>query len=101
MRRKHNSEGYHMNDMIITELALTCLACPSQWNGTLSDGRPLYIRYRHGYLSASFGVAGEQIFGLHVPGADIYDGFMELDEMLQYTGLHLAPGVIVAERWDE
>jgi hypothetical protein len=37
----------------ITELQQTCVACPSQWEGRLADGRALYIRYRHGYLRAN------------------------------------------------
>lgn len=30
-------------------LTQTCIACPSQWDGETDDGRPVYIRYRHGY----------------------------------------------------
>jgi len=90
-----------LSDLVITDLALTCLACPSQWEGTLADGRPLYIRYRHGDLAARLGVSGDEIFFLDVPGASDLDGFMELDEMLHYTGLTLAASVVVEERWDE
>ena len=35
----------------IKHLRLTCMACPSQWEGTLTDGRTFYIRYRYGLLS--------------------------------------------------
>lgn len=31
----------------------TCTACPSQWEGTLDDGRMIYIRYRHSHLTVS------------------------------------------------
>lgn len=34
----------------------TCIACPTQWEGELRDGRMFYFRYRHGY--ASLGVGG-------------------------------------------
>ena len=30
----------------------TCLACPSQWEGVLEDGRFLYIRYRNDKFKA-------------------------------------------------
>jgi hypothetical protein len=32
-------------------LERTCFACPSQWEGFTSDGRGVYIRYRHDKLS--------------------------------------------------
>ena len=28
----------------------TCIACPSQWDIYVEDGRQLYARYRHGYF---------------------------------------------------
>ena len=34
---------------------------PSQWEGQLDDGRPVYVRYRHGWLSVQFGPVGEDI----------------------------------------
>lgn len=33
---------------IITQ---TCIACPSQWEGNLKDGRMFYARYRWGGLT--------------------------------------------------
>ncbi|HSC21090.1 MAG TPA: hypothetical protein VLC07_05125, partial [Solirubrobacterales bacterium] len=33
----------------------TCLACPSQWEGTLDDERAVYARYRHGELIVGAG----------------------------------------------
>ena len=39
----------------IDKLKMTCSACPSQWEGTLSDGREIYIRFRWGCLSAGIG----------------------------------------------
>ncbi len=32
----------------------TCLACPTQYEGRLSDGRGFYFRYRHGVASLGF-----------------------------------------------
>ena len=34
----------------IVELTQTCYACPSQWEGTTSEGRYLYIRYQVSHL---------------------------------------------------
>lgn len=39
----------------ITQLAMTCSACPSQWEGTTVGGGSVYIRYRYGWLTASVG----------------------------------------------
>jgi hypothetical protein len=89
-----------MEQAIITELTHTCLACPSLWEGTLADGRPLYIRYRWGELCIHVGEAEEEVFKQHLPGAGDFDGCIELDEALAYTGLQLAAGVVVAEAWD-
>jgi hypothetical protein len=35
----------------------TCTSCPSQWEGTLHDGRCFYIRYRWGGLTIGFGAS--------------------------------------------
>lgn len=32
----------------VVALKKTSIACPSQWEGTLEDGRAVYARYRHG-----------------------------------------------------
>lgn len=37
----------------VVELVQTCPTCPMQWDGTLADGRKLYIRYRWGLLTYS------------------------------------------------
>lgn len=29
----------------------TCMACPSQWEGKLEDGRMFYMRYRHSHFT--------------------------------------------------
>lgn len=34
--------------MKLLTLKMTCDICPSQWEGTLEDGRMLYVRYRWG-----------------------------------------------------
>lgn len=35
---------------VLKRLDETCSACPSQWEGTLSNGHGVYIRYRWGEL---------------------------------------------------
>lgn len=42
----------------IASLKRTCIACPSQWEGVLEDGRPIYIRFRWGELSVRLGEIG-------------------------------------------
>lgn len=39
----------------VRSLTQTCLACPSQWEGELEDGRALYIRLRHDSLTVGSG----------------------------------------------
>jgi hypothetical protein len=39
----------------VTELAQTCGACPSQWEGRTRDGGHIYVRYRHGQLRIGVG----------------------------------------------
>lgn len=39
----------------LVALKKTCIACPSQWEGALEDGRVIYARYRHGELSVGVG----------------------------------------------
>lgn len=95
------SAGPSVRDLVIADLTHTCLACPSQWEGRLADGRPLYIRYRWGRLRVRLGVHGDELLTMMPPGADSYDGFLELDEVLALTGLTLAAGVVVKERWND
>jgi len=57
----------------ISSIKQTCDACPSQWEGTLKDGRGFYIRYRWGWLSLRISTAEnhdpvdcQEIFGMTV-----------------------------------
>jgi hypothetical protein len=67
--------------VIISELRETCASCPSQWEGKLSDGRNVYIRYRWGgltvtaYRNALDDQDAESLYaGTH---GDMYDGTMD------------------------
>jgi len=35
---------------VVTELGRTCLSCPSQWEGKISERGAIYIWYRRGWL---------------------------------------------------
>ena len=86
-------------------LDMTCGACPSQWEGTTEDGRVIYVRYRHGLLTAGVGSTmddavtagwnpdrfpgdGVLIHNEQVTEDDL--GVMSTDEMLERTGLSYA-----------
>lgn len=73
----------------VVALRKTCIACPSQWEGALDDGRVIYIRYRHGTLSVGTGddIAaavrnGSSNDALHAECVgDGLDGFMDFGEL--------------------
>ena len=45
----------------VIEIKKTCEAAPSQWEGVDAEGRPVYVRYRWGYLSIRIGEKGKDI----------------------------------------
>lgn len=72
----------------------TCDWCPAQWEGRTDDGRPVYARFRHGWLSVRVGKIGGTIAqavrsdrlvvdrrGIGHP----YDGFMTYSELKRHT----------------
>ena len=78
--------------MKILNLTKTCWMCPSQWEGTLEDGKMVYIRYRWGHLTITTSkepsndiqdaVDGEMLLELQV--GDDFCGNMENEDMLSY-----------------
>lgn len=67
--------------MKIKDPVQTCTACPAQWQGQTEDDRPVYVRYRWGYLSVKVGppggdswsaVGGVRVYGEQI--GDEYDG---------------------------
>jgi len=73
----------------VLKLKKTCLSCPSQWEGTLDDGRAVYARFRHGNLSVGIGetvkkaadnARSDQALYEGDLG-DRYDGFMDFEEL--------------------
>jgi len=39
----------------IVALTQTCANCPASWEGRTDDNRPIFIRYRHDFLSVRLG----------------------------------------------
>ncbi len=73
----------------VVALKNTCIACPSQWEGSLEDGRAVYVRYRHGALSVAIGngvdeavrngMSDDALYAGYV--GDELDGFMDFEEL--------------------
>lgn len=70
-------------------LKKTCVACPSQWEGALDDGRAVYARFRHGHLSVGMGETVERAVDNAMSDQALYegeigdglDGFMDFEEL--------------------
>lgn len=73
----------------LVSLKNTCIACPSQWEGTLEDGRAIYARYRHGELSVGIGKDINEAVRNGMSDQALYtddignglDGFMDFQEL--------------------
>jgi hypothetical protein len=73
----------------VLTLKRTCLACPSQWEGALDDGRAVYARFRHGHLSVGIGETVEGAVDNAMSDHALYeeeigdglDGFMDFEEL--------------------
>jgi hypothetical protein len=93
-------------DAKVIALKRTCLACPSQWEGSLADGRAVYARYRHGELTIG---VGDDIDGavrnarsdlaLYAEEVgDGLDGFMSFEELkAKLRGVLKFPAGLVVE----
>lgn len=98
----------------VIALRKTSLACPSQWEGALEDGRTIYARYRHGELTVGVGKDideavrsrrdGQAFYADHV--GDALDGFMDVEELRThlYGLLEFPPDLVVENErepeWD-
>lgn len=87
-------------------LKKTSIACPSQWEGTLEEGRAVYARYRHGRLSVGVGDDIDEAVRNGMPDRALYadyvgdglDGFMSLEELETHLhGLLEFPADLVVE----
>ena len=71
----------------------TCTWVPSQWEGVTTDGRPVYARYRYGYLSVRVGRPGQTVdeaitSGRPIVGraiGDALDGCMTYHDLKRHT----------------
>jgi hypothetical protein len=106
-------QGFVCNDDSVLKLSTlkrTCIACPSQWEGTLEDGRAIYARYRHGELSVGIGtdiseavrsgMSDQALFTDDI--GDRLDGFMDIQELKAHLrGLLEFPADLVVEHGDQ
>jgi hypothetical protein len=67
----------------VTSIRQTCDACPSQWEGTLEDGREIYVRYRWGILHIGVGGRGREWL-LETLSHDL-DGVLTFEELVNAT----------------
>ncbi|MGV1049105.1 MAG: hypothetical protein ACOYD4_11345 [Solirubrobacterales bacterium] len=98
----------------VVALRKTSLACPSQWEGVLDDGRAVYARYRHGGLSVGLGDEVQDAIGNGMSDRALYsdyvgdglDGFMDVEELkVHLHGLLEFPADLIVENerppsWD-
>ena len=88
-RQERARETKAVRPIIVRTCEQTCKWVPSQWEGVTTDDRPIYVRYRHGYLSVRVGRVGRPIEDAirsdqEVVGFAIGD---ELDGFITYQGL--------------
>jgi hypothetical protein len=90
----------------VLTLKKTCLACPSQREGALDDGRAVYARFRHGHLSVGLGETVDEAVDNAMSDQALYegdigdglDGFMDFDELKAHLhGLLEFPADLLVE----
>jgi hypothetical protein len=90
----------------VLALRKTSLACPSQWEGILEDGRAVYARYRWGELSVGVGEGVNEAVRNGVSDQALYadpvggglDGYMDFEELMAHLhGLLEFPATLIVE----
>ena len=76
----------------IFSLTQTCVASLSQWEAFSEDGRPVYVRYKHEWLTVRVGPIGGSIAA--DPVIDMVmgykmDSWMDWDEVVALTGIEV------------
>lgn len=71
--------------VVLTELEMTCGACPSQWDGTFMEKADVYIRFRSNRFSVD-SPFGNEIYANETLGEHPYDGVLSTEDMLLHTG---------------
>ena len=91
----HADEGFNRPvGLRLSRLEQYSTDCPAQWHAWTEDGRCLYIRYRHGWLSVEAAATEdaldtgevEEIYECQLT-VNQWDGFITTDQMLLATGL--------------
>lgn len=67
----------------LSTLRQTCSACPSQWEGKLTNGSNLYVRYRYGTLRVD--IDGQSVFSTDI--GDQWDGSITWENVIRYSPL--------------
>lgn len=65
----------------INQLEQTGYACPSQWDGTTTNGEYVYIRFRHGRLTVE---VNEELEFIAYPFDDDWSGIISQNEMIDF-----------------
>lgn len=86
---------------VLVEVRQTCLACPTQFQATASDGTELYLRFRHrhGYVRIDHGAdygLGDVVVEFDVDEPHGPQGSITLDEFCDRAGLLLADDAAVS-----
>jgi hypothetical protein len=90
----------------VLALRKTSLACPSQWEGVLEDGRAVYARYRWGELSVGVGESVDEAVRNGMSDQALYadavsgglDGYMDFEELKTHLhGLLEFPATLIVE----
>lgn len=80
--RGRNAE--HLFGRLVVTYRCTCAACPTQYEGTLRDGRRFYFRYRGGRAALGVGATVDEAAGdpreVGVDHGDSLDGNLDEDE---------------------
>jgi len=68
----------------VSEVVRTCHACPSQWEGTTSEGQHVYVRYRWGFLRVD--VDNETVFAKQIGAEATTDQDEQVYENMRASG---------------
>jgi hypothetical protein len=75
---------------VVEDVVQTSEWVPSQWEGTLKDGRQFYFRYRGGVASLGIGASRDEAIlddGAWLSIGDSFDGYMEEAEFKDTFGV--------------
>jgi hypothetical protein len=85
---QYDAEGYtqagiHAQNLVIDKIIETCGGCPAQWSARSTDGKYIYIRYRHGHFRID--VDGNTVFEDDFISAYGGDGVLSYEELVTRT----------------